>query len=201
MGQEIACSIRYRDRALSGTAYLESDHVLFRGEERLKVLFRDLKTVRAEAGVLLLEFEGGPAEFELGAAAGKWADKILNPKSRLNKLGVKAGMAVRMIGDFEPEFLAELKPIPLSEAEGRADLIFLAAPGISKLWEIKRLIPDLKPGGALWVIYPKGVTNIREIDVLTAGRRAGLKDNKVASFSLTHTGLRFAIKKRRRSTV
>ena len=51
----------------------------------------------------------------------------------------------------------------------------------------------LKPAGALWVVYPKGVQTIREIEVIAAGREAGLKDVKVASFSATHTALKFVI--------
>jgi len=43
------------------------------------------------------------------------------------------------------------------------------------------------------VIYPKGGPAIREIEVLEAGRAAGLKDVKVASFSATHTGLKFVL--------
>jgi hypothetical protein len=43
------------------------------------------------------------------------------------------------------------------------------------------------------VIYPKGVTAIREIQVIEAGRAAGLKDVKVAGFSASHTGLKFVI--------
>lgn len=33
--------------------------------------------------------------------------------------------------------------------------------------------------------------HIREIDVIQAGKDAGLTDNKVCSFSATHTALRF----------
>ena len=43
------------------------------------------------------------------------------------------------------------------------------------------------------MIYPKGIETIREIDVIEAGRAAGLKDTKVVRFSPTHTGLRFTI--------
>src|SRR5262249_27339649 len=106
MGQELACTLRYRRQTLAGKAYLESDHVLFRGEERLKVLLKDLTGVSAAAGVLTLEFPGGPAQFELGRAAEKWAERILHPPSRASKLGVKAGATVRLVGDFAPDFLA-----------------------------------------------------------------------------------------------
>jgi hypothetical protein len=43
------------------------------------------------------------------------------------------------------------------------------------------------------VVYPKGQNHIREIDVINAGKSAGLTDNKVCRFSDTHTALRFVI--------
>ena len=38
MGQEFECRMRLGRRVLSGKAYLETDHLLFRGEERVKIL-------------------------------------------------------------------------------------------------------------------------------------------------------------------
>ena len=193
MGQDLACTVRHGDRTLEGKAYLETDHVLFRGAERFKVLFKDMKSVQAEGGVLRLEFDGGPLELELGAAAEKWAHKILNPPPRVHKLGVKPGMAVRVVGDFDPGFLADLENSRVETAADRADLIFLEAGGKWRLAQIHKLAPLLKPDGALWVVYPKGDARIRETDVIAAGRKADLKDVKVASFSLTHTALKFVI--------
>src|ERR1700758_1110869 len=109
MGQEIECKIRYQEQSEAGKAYLETDHLLIRGTARLKVLFKDMTKVAAEGGVLKLEFIGGPAELELGAAAEKWAQKILHPPSRLHKLGVKAGMTVLVVGEFEPDFMEDLQ--------------------------------------------------------------------------------------------
>jgi hypothetical protein len=60
MGQEIECKIRYQEQSLAGKAYLETDHLLFRGGERLKVLFKDMTKVEAEGGILKLEFTWGP---------------------------------------------------------------------------------------------------------------------------------------------
>jgi hypothetical protein len=193
MGREIECRIRFQEQALAGKAYLETDHLLFRGTERLKVLFKDMTKVEAEGGILRLDFTGGPAELELGAAAAKWAEKILHPPPRLHKLGVKPGMAVIVVGKFDADFLADLDNSHLETAGERADLIFLAAEGRGKLAQIRKLTPTLKPDGALWVVYPRGVDKIRETDVIHAGRAADLKDVKVASFSLTHTALKFVI--------
>lgn len=198
MGQEIECRIRFQEQAQAGKAYLETDHVLFRGVERLKVLFKDMTKVQAEGGILRLEFIGGPAELELGAAAEKWAQKILHPPSRMTKLGVKPGMVVRIEGKFEQDFLADLASSHVETAGDRADLIFLAAEGKGKLTQVRKLAPVLKPDGALWVVYPRAVERIREVNVIHAGRAADLKDVKVASFSLTHTALKFVIPVMRR---
>ena len=193
MGQELDCRILYQKRSLSGRAHLETDHLLFRGEERIKVPFKELTSVKASAGVLRLEFPGGPAEFELGAAAEKWAHKILHPPSRLDKLGVKRGLSARLIGDLDPGFAVELMSVGVSTAKGKQDLLFFAAERTAHLAKLVNFVGELKPAGALWVIYPKGVPAIREVQVIEAGRAAGLKDVKVASFSSTHTGLKFVI--------
>jgi hypothetical protein len=193
MGQEIECRVRFQEQALDGTAYLETDHLLFRGDQRLKVLFKDMTKVAAEGGILRLEFTGGPAELELGAAAEKWAQKILHPPSRVHKLGVKPGMAVLVVGEFEADFLADLENSHVEPAGERADLIFLAVEGKARLSQIRKLAPILNRDGALWVVYPRGAEKIREIDVIHAGRANDLKDVKVASFSLTHTALKFVI--------
>jgi len=191
MGQELECRVRLGKRSLTGKAHLESDFVLFRGEERLKVAFKDLKGVTARSGVLRLDFDGGPAEFELGKAAEKWADKILHPPTRADKLGVKAGTPVRLVGAFEAEFTDELRAVGASIVESGADVVFYVAEKAGDLNRVAKLAPS--GSAALWVIYPKGVPQIREIDVLEAGRAAGLKDVKVASFSATHTALKFVV--------
>ena len=191
MGQELDCTLRYRKRILAGRAYLETAYILFRGEERLKIPFDQLTGVHAASGVLKLEFADGPALFELGAAAGKWARKILHPPTRLEKLGVKPGLAIAVEGDLDAAFVREIGGVV--GAKAKADLLFFAVQETAGLARIARLKARLNPRGALWVVYPKGVAAIREIEVIEAGRAAGLKDNKVASFSSTHTALRFAL--------
>ena len=193
MGQEIECRIRYQEQSQAAKAYLETDHLLIRGTQRVKVLFKDMTKVAAEGGILRLEFTGGPAELELGAAAEKWAQKILHPPSRLHKLGVKAGMKVLVVGEFEPDFTEDLNNRHVEMVQDQADLIFLAAEGKAKLLQIRKLAASMNRDGGFWVVYPRGIEKIREIDVIKAGREADLKDVKVASFSLTHTALKFVI--------
>ena len=53
--------------------------------------------------------------------------------------------------------------------------------------------PD-RPNGAIWVVSRKGkAATLRDVDVIAAARASGLVDNKVASFSATHTALRLVI--------
>jgi len=180
---------------MQGKAQLETDFILFRGPERLKIAFAELTKVTADGGVLRLEFAGGPLELELGDAAAKWAQKILNPPSLLDKLGVKPDLTVRLIGDFDvfdPGFGQQLAAREAAiGTKGKCDLLFFAAAKSAELARIAKLKANLEPGGALWVIYPKGVPAIKEIEVIQAGRAAGMKDVKVARFSATHTGLKF----------
>jgi hypothetical protein len=191
MGQELECRMWYEKRSFAGKAYLETDHLLFRGGERVKIALKDLTAVSAKGGVLTLEFPGGPARLQLGAAAEKWARKILHPPTRADKLGVKPGLAVRLEGAFDDSFREELAAT--ETAKGNADLVFFLAAEREELARIPNLAAGLKPAGALWVVYPKGVTAIREVEVIERGRKAGLKDVKVASFSATHTALKFVI--------
>lgn len=191
MGQERDCTLRYGGRVDIGKVYLETDYLLFRGEQRLKVPFQDLTSVKVDGDVLILEFASGPAAIELGDAAAKWARKILHPRSRLEKLGVKPGTKLRVIGKLEPAFLTEAENEGAILARAATDLVFLAAEKSGDLRRIANLAGGLQAGSALWVVFPKGLAAIREAEVIAAGRTAGLKDTKVARFSSTHTALRF----------
>jgi hypothetical protein len=196
MGAEAKCEARYKGTIAEGTALLESSYVQFRSPDlRFKLLFKELKCVTSAKGMLTLETQDGPAVFDLGPQAEKWAQKILNPPLRLTKLGVKQGMKVVLDGDFD-DLELELKSVEAIITSDRAavDLLFLACPTRDRLSRIPHAQARLKPAGALWIIYPKGAKAlIGEVEVLYAGREAGLKDVKVCSFSNTHTALKFVI--------
>src|SRR5260221_4672279 len=188
MGQEALCTARFARKVSEGKALLETDHVLFRGDFRVKIPFPAMTSVKANGAWLEIGSSEGTLALNLGPAAEKWAHKILNPPSRLDKLGVKAGLLVSLEGTFESGFSREVRGLKAELVAGRTrrDLIFFAAESAGELSAIPKLVGKLKPDGGLWVVYPKGVKAVREIQVLDAGRAAGLKDVKVASFSPTH---------------
>ncbi len=202
MGNEAKCIVRFGKQQSEGKALLETSEVLFRGDFRLKIPFSSIKSARAVDGELCLQTPEGLAIFKLGGAAAKWCDKILHPKSRLEKLGVKPGAKVSLLGDFEERFLQELSgqtdPVAKSELAADSEWIFLAAASQKELAQVSKLAKSLKGAAALWIVYPKGRKDITENDVLAAGHKAGLKDVKVVGFSATHTALKFVIPVERR---
>ena len=186
MGQEIKCKVDFGKQSSRGKALLETSELLFRGDFRLKIPFQTITGLEVSAGKLSVTFREGSAVFHLGDAAEKWAARIRNPPSRLDKLGVKPGTKVRLIGSHDDDFRRELTDRGAVVSRSKSDLIFLSAKEKDELVELAYVKDE-----PVWVIYPKGVQIITEKDVLMAGRAAGLVDSKVASFSATHTALRF----------
>jgi hypothetical protein len=121
-----------------------------------------------------------------------YSDRLL-----IDKLGVKPGQRVAVLGVESAEFLADLASRVPEYSRGKrissADLIFFSAEDVRDLVRLKSLSRSIERNGAIWVIYPKGQSHIRGIDVIAAGKDAGLVDHKVCKFSDTHTALRFVI--------
>jgi hypothetical protein len=119
----------------------------------------------------------------------------------LDKLGVKSEQRIAVLGVQDAAFLKDLaeRVSDFSRDNPReAELVFLAAEDQKALARLKSLAGAIQKNGAVWVVYPKGQKHIREIDVINAGKSAGLTDNKVCRFSETHTALRFVIPLARR---
>ena len=199
MGQEAVCRARFEGRESHGKAKLESEDLRFAGDFRFAIPFREMRSVRAEGGWLAVESARGTAELELGPAAEKWAHKILHPKSRAEKLGVKPGLRVAITGLAEADE-AELRReveerggVIASGESGPLDLLLAGADRRDDLRGLDARRTALARDGALWIVYPKGQERIREADVLAAGKAAGLVDVKVIAFSPTHTALKFVV--------
>ena len=121
----------------------------------------------------------------------------------LDKLGVKPGSRVAILGVEDADFRSLLADRTTDITEGRprpaTDLIFLAADSIEQLLQIAELQRSLKPNGAIWVVRRKGkAATLRDVDVIDGAVSVGLVDNKVVSFSPTHSALRLVIPVARR---
>jgi hypothetical protein len=186
MGQEIKCRVDFGKQSGEGRALLESTEIIFRGTFRLKIPFQSISSMEAVDGKLKVQCPDGLAVFHLGKAAEKWADKIRNPPSRLDKLGVRAGTKVQLIGRHDDDFKRELAERGAVIAKSKPDLAMLSVRSKDELVELAYLREQ-----PVWVVYPKGLQTITEVDVIKAGRAAGFADIKVCSFSASHTALKF----------
>lgn len=201
MGQESVCTVRYSGQVSTGKALLETRELIFRGDFRLRVPLDGIKLVDVQDGVLTVAWPEGIAEFDLGPVAVKWEHKIKNPKSLVQKLGVKTGHRVALIGMNNPEFRTDLLKVTTDVVAGRttkADVILIQCDRPADLQRVPALAAQIKPAGAVWVVYPKGHKKITQNIVFAAGKKAGLVDVKVVSFSESHTALKFVIPRRKR---
>jgi len=203
MGYEAPCTLRLGGEVAEGKAVLEQHDLIFRGPTRVAIPLKSIASAVANEGSLVVRFGKTTAIFDIGTVADRWASRITNPPSRLDKLGVKAGMTALFAGERHADLVRETKSrgarvVRTAPFEG-ADLLFYGASRRDMLLALRALKRSLKPNGALWVIRPKGSTAITESEVMAAGKKAGLVDVKVVSFSETHTAEKFVIPTRDRS--
>jgi hypothetical protein len=191
MGNEARCRVSIDGETAEANVSLETEELIVRGAMRAKIPFRDARDVAADGGVLRLLWDGREVRVHVGADAPRWVEKIRNPKTVADKLGLKAGQTISVIGSMDESFLRD-RPVSKRLCAG-SNIIFFAANARADLDRLPELRDALDPAGAIWVIRPKGVDAIRESDVLAAGKKAGLVDVKVVKFSDTHTAEKLVI--------
>ncbi len=116
----------------------------------------------------------------------------------LDKLGVRPGSRVALIrigDDAIRDLLAErTSDVTEGPPMPETDLVLLGADSPAELADLDALRTRIRPNGAIWVVSRKGrLATLRDVKVIAAARAAGLINNKVASFSATHTALRLVI--------
>lgn len=117
---------------------------------------------------------------------------------RLDKLGVKPGARVAIVGvpdaDIRDELAERTHDLTIGDPLPDTDIVLLAADSQEALAALPVIRETLVPNGAIWVVSRKGrAATLRDVEVMAAGRASGLIDNKVCSFSATHTALRLVI--------
>jgi hypothetical protein len=197
MGKEASCTAHHNGATSAGKLLLETDDLIFRGDFRLKIPLKQIRSAAARNGELHITWPDGTARFDLGAAAERWADSIRQPRSLLDKLGVKPEHTVSVIDVTDADFLADLSRrtagVTIGTSGQACDLVVFQTDDPEQLKALERLVGQIRPSGAIWVITPKKRPEIADTVVMKAARAVGLVDVKVARFSETHTALKFVI--------
>ena len=200
MGNVRTARLTTGGRTYEGQALLETAELIFRGEHRVVVKFADIRSLDASAGRLTVNED---LVFDLGDDAAKWAEKIRNPKSVIQKLGIKPGQEVALVNlPDDAAFASDLERagahVTRNKPKKNSDAIFYGANTRADLDRLPALKTSLAPNGALWILRPKGVKTITEADTMAAGKASGLVDVKVVKFSETHSAEKFVIPVARR---
>jgi hypothetical protein len=195
MGHDVHCIATWNERRSVGTASLETEELLFRGEFRLRIPFKTITDVVVASGRLTVKVAEGTATFNLGPRADQWANRIRNPKGVLDKMGIKPESLVSVVGIEDGWFLDDLRTRVDEPRVGKvarnSDVIIVAINEPRDLAAFSRLQASLKADGAIWAVRPKGTPEVSESTVMNAARQAGLVDVKVVRFSDTHTAEKF----------
>ncbi|NOT09055.1 MAG: hypothetical protein HOP28_12720 [Gemmatimonadales bacterium] len=197
MGYEADCRVDTAGGSGVGKVLLESDTVIIRGAFRARVPFASITKTAVEGGKLILTHRGGRTVLHLGSGAAKWADRIRNPKTRIDKLGVKPSHRVSVVGVSDSDFTGELKAVGCSISRGRlradSDIVFLGVEQERDLGRMPAAVAAMKTNGALWIIHPRGKPEVQDIVIFRLAKALGLVSNKVARFSETHSADRLVI--------
>ena len=113
------------------------------------------------------------------------------PKPLLQKLGAKPELKMAALAFQDRSWTGDLPFDSSLQADVLYDLILVHIEEALGLRRIQGLKPVLADRGALWVVYPRGVKQITQAQVMFAGNAKGWTDVKVCRFSETETALKF----------
>lgn len=204
MGHEVTCGVRVNGQVATARVLLETRELRVRRPMPMVIPFAAVSMAEVDGQWLHVRHAAGDAWFDLGpAVAARWADRIRNPRTRLQKIGVRPGQRVAVLGDPDDTLVSEIEGAGASvirrlPAGGSLDAVFLAVTDRRGLARVPAAAAALADDGALWIVRPKGTPAITDAETRAAGRAAALVDVKVVSFSDTRTAEKFVMPVARR---
>jgi hypothetical protein len=190
MGTEIVGEATYRGASHRIKLHLDGKELTLRDGLKLTIPLKDVRNVAASDGELTVAWAKEKIVLKVGDKAARLADKILHPPSLFDKLGIKTGHVVSIVGLEDKAFVRDLKQRTESVFEETikpdSDVIIFRAATKADLRRLKPLQKSLKRDGAIWIIRTKAPTDSKaatEMDVITSVRASGLVDVKICAFS------------------
>lgn len=194
MGLETVCRVKLNAEVGEGKAHCGDGELEFRGEFKLRWKWSELQSTAVVDGILTAVRGPDIAEFYLGDAAVKWEHAIKNPKSRLDKLGLKPSHLYTTWGEFDQDFPVETRERAGEPAQaGPYDLVFARLTSLDDLPLLGKARDEIARNGGIWAVWLKGKKELTETHIRDYALANGLVDVKVASFSSTLSSLKLVI--------
>jgi Protein of unknown function (DUF3052) len=129
------------------------------------------------------------------------AEKDYSHRDVVDKLGVKPGHAVVLVGPPEPDLsqrVLDRTGRPPAADDEPADVVLVwADASTDALKTLQTWKTRIDPSGGIWLLTPKRSQPgyVDQNDLIAAGKQAGVVDNKICSVSDTTSAMRFVIRK------
>lgn len=204
MGYEAKCRVHVADgsgkpRTADATVLLETDELIVRGDARVRVPRREIRSVARRGGVVTITAPTATVKLTLGEpAATKWEQKLKEaPKRLIDKLDVKPGAKVWLLDVASPELEAQLGERTSAVSRGKSargcDVVFVGVERDTDLSRIERAASAMSEDGAIWVIHPKGRDGVADTTIFEKAKALNLSYTKVARVSDTHTAEKLVV--------
>ncbi|HLO99550.1 MAG TPA: hypothetical protein VK171_13225 [Fimbriimonas sp.] len=199
MGLEATCTARLNGESLGeGKAHCGDLELTFRGEKRVKFLFREISEANGSTGVLTVQKYDSILELDLGDKAEKWAYAIRNPKTVIDKFGLKQDHRYTIVGAIPHSLEDDFQARAGEKSHAPCDVAFVGMAAIQDLSLLDQVRSQINKDGMVWVIYPKGQKHFKESDIRGYARESGWVDVKIASVDDVLTSVKLVIPKQLR---
>ena len=178
MGLEIETAVWVGDKSGTCKVLLESGELICRGALRHRFPLTAMTELAVKDGRLSFLADGVSVSIELGDESEVWYQRIRNPRTRSQKLGLKPGQRVCVLGPAEPDVIPEVAAVtnatPTTRLAAGLDLVLFFVEEPSDLPRLDKIESCLNQGGCVWVLYPKGRSDLRHEEVVAAAKLARL---------------------------
>lgn len=198
MGAEAKTTLTLGRQVFAGTAQLETSELRFRGDKSLRIPLASISAVAVHDGSLHVTHAEGVAVLGLGqTTSARWAQRIQSPPTLADKLGIKPGMVVSVLGVTDASILRDIEARRASIVGGKVPMgtamVLWRIEKSSQLSKLGGLVERIARDGAIWVVHPRGNADVADTVIFAAATAAGLTYTKVVRFSDTDTAEKLVI--------
>jgi hypothetical protein len=190
-----ACDWTHGGRTDSVRASLGRYAITFGGSADGRLPYTDIVEVWQYGAIIHIRFPEGEAKMDMEDVrrARRFARKMEDAPSPLEVLGAKKGDAVAVVGlpdSWVYRLLRRRRLTPVDGSPSGLDMMVIGVSDEGGLAAIPGLMPHLRQGGVIWVVYPRGHREISTDTVAEAGRRLDLRGELELQVSSRHSALK-----------